>query len=72
MFIDNSYFLKQILGRSEDALIGKVRQAQPRLLPYKIARDGSLMEWVCPYLLYPPMNIVKILFFSMLNDVHVH
>ncbi|KAH7518055.1 hypothetical protein FEM48_Zijuj09G0130000 [Ziziphus jujuba var. spinosa] len=39
----------EILGRSEDALIGKVRQAQPRLLPYKIARDGSLMEWALDF-----------------------
>lgn len=43
---DNSNFLEQVLGRSKDALVGKVLEAQSRLLPYKIARDGSLMEWV--------------------------
>ncbi|KAK6253478.1 hypothetical protein QUC31_015198 [Theobroma cacao] len=35
----------EILGRKDDALIGKVREAQPKLLPTKIARDGSIMEW---------------------------
>ncbi|XP_044489242.1 alpha-L-fucosidase 2-like isoform X3 [Mangifera indica] len=35
----------EILGKSEDSLIKKVRDSQPRLLPTKIARDGSIMEW---------------------------
>ncbi|GAV71844.1 hypothetical protein CFOL_v3_15333 [Cephalotus follicularis] len=35
----------EVLGRSEDDLIKKVRDAQPRLPPTKIARDGSIMEW---------------------------
>ncbi|XVF67494.1 hypothetical protein PTKIN_Ptkin10aG0125700 [Pterospermum kingtungense] len=35
----------EVLGRKSDALIGKVLEAQPKLLPYKIARDGSIMEW---------------------------
>ncbi|WRX14061.1 Glycosyl hydrolase family 95 [Theobroma cacao] len=40
-----AYTMDKILGRKDDALIGKVREAQPKLLPTKIARDGSLMEW---------------------------
>lgn len=39
----------QILGRSQDAVIGKVREAQSKLPPTKIARDGSIMEWVSHY-----------------------
>ncbi|OMO73966.1 Six-hairpin glycosidase-like protein [Corchorus capsularis] len=35
----------EILGRKDDALIAKVRQAQPKLLPTRIAKDGSIMEW---------------------------
>ncbi|ESR36132.1 hypothetical protein CICLE_v10027816mg [Citrus x clementina] len=35
----------EILGRNEDALIKRVLEAQPRLLPTRIARDGSIMEW---------------------------
>ncbi|TXG64186.1 hypothetical protein EZV62_011180 [Acer yangbiense] len=35
----------EVLGKNEDALIERVRKAQPRLLPIKIARDGSIMEW---------------------------
>ncbi|KAL5788160.1 hypothetical protein ACOSP7_005109 [Xanthoceras sorbifolium] len=34
------------LGRNEDPLVEKVRKAQPRLRPTKIAGDGSIMEWV--------------------------
>ena len=41
---------KQILGRSEDALVGKVREARSKLPPTKIARDGSIMEWVRQFL----------------------
>ncbi|KAG7030963.1 Alpha-L-fucosidase 2 [Cucurbita argyrosperma subsp. argyrosperma] len=39
----------EILGKSKDAIINKVRMAQSRLLPYKIARDGSLMEWALDF-----------------------
>ncbi|KAF3962093.1 hypothetical protein ACB098_07G093600 [Castanea mollissima] len=35
----------EVLGKTEDDLIKKVLAAQPRLLPTKIARDGSIMEW---------------------------
>ncbi|WCJ17834.1 Alpha-L-fucosidase 2 [Euphorbia peplus] len=35
----------QVLGRNDDELIQRVQKAQPRLLPTKIARDGSIMEW---------------------------
>ncbi|KAB2602816.1 alpha-L-fucosidase 2 [Pyrus ussuriensis x Pyrus communis] len=35
----------EILGKTQDALVGKVREAQSRLPPTKIARDGSIMEW---------------------------
>ena len=41
---------KQVLGKTEDDLIKKVLAAQPTLLPTKIARDGSIMEWVHEYL----------------------
>ncbi|KAL7156884.1 hypothetical protein ABFS83_02G039300 [Erythranthe nasuta] len=33
------------LGRSEDDLIARVRKAQARLYPTRIAKDGSIMEW---------------------------
>ncbi|KAG5254131.1 hypothetical protein OIU78_018622 [Salix suchowensis] len=35
----------KILGRNEDELVQRVLEALPRLLPTKIARDGSVMEW---------------------------
>ncbi|XP_038693492.1 alpha-L-fucosidase 2-like isoform X2 [Tripterygium wilfordii] len=35
----------EVLGKMEDALIGKVCKAQQRLYPTKIAKDGSIMEW---------------------------
>ncbi|GMQ01020.1 hypothetical protein CsSME_00047823 [Camellia sinensis var. sinensis] len=35
----------EVLGKSEDDLIERVRKAQPRLYPTKIAMDGSIMEW---------------------------
>ncbi|KAJ8764908.1 hypothetical protein K2173_010373 [Erythroxylum novogranatense] len=35
----------EVLGRSDDPLIQKIRRAQPRLRPTTIARDGSVMEW---------------------------
>ncbi|KAJ6777248.1 ALPHA-L-FUCOSIDASE 2 [Salix koriyanagi] len=35
----------KILGRNEDELVQTVLEALPRLLPTKIARDGSVMEW---------------------------
>ncbi|XP_057990976.1 alpha-L-fucosidase 2 isoform X2 [Hevea brasiliensis] len=35
----------EILYRQNDFLIQKVREAQPRLHPTKIAEDGSIMEW---------------------------
>ncbi|KAF5745575.1 hypothetical protein HS088_TW07G01167 [Tripterygium wilfordii] len=38
-------FAAEILGRSDDVIVQKVREAQPKLPPTKIARDGSIMEW---------------------------
>ncbi|XP_010271389.1 PREDICTED: alpha-L-fucosidase 2 [Nelumbo nucifera] len=35
----------EVLDKSQDDLISKVRSAQPKLYPTKIARDGSIMEW---------------------------
>lgn len=35
----------EVLGKNEDELVQKVRQAQSKLPPTKIARDGSIMEW---------------------------
>lgn len=35
----------EVLGTTEDELIGRVREALQRLPPTKIARDGSIMEW---------------------------
>ncbi|XWS68088.1 hypothetical protein CRYUN_Cryun04dG0060200 [Craigia yunnanensis] len=40
----------EVLGRKNDSLIGKVREAQTKLLPTKITRDGSIMKWVCAQL----------------------
>ncbi|KAE8661550.1 Alpha-L-fucosidase 2 [Hibiscus syriacus] len=39
----------EILGRKDDALIGKVHNAQTKLPPTKIARDGSIMEWALDF-----------------------
>ncbi|KAK8659756.1 hypothetical protein V6N13_029950 [Hibiscus sabdariffa] len=39
----------EILGKKDDALIGKVRDAQAKLPPTKIARDGSIMEWALDF-----------------------
>ncbi|KAL0422572.1 UNVERIFIED_CONTAM: Alpha-L-fucosidase 2 [Sesamum latifolium] len=33
------------LDKSKDDLIVRIRKAQPRLAPTRIARDGSIMEW---------------------------
>ncbi|KAL3515334.1 hypothetical protein ACH5RR_022236 [Cinchona calisaya] len=35
----------EVLDKSEDDLIERVRKAQRRLYPTKIARDGTIMEW---------------------------
>ncbi|KAK4766397.1 hypothetical protein SAY87_008039 [Trapa incisa] len=35
----------EILGKKEDAIIKRVVAAQPRLPPYRVSKDGSLMEW---------------------------
>ncbi|KAL2940641.1 Alpha-L-fucosidase 2 [Bienertia sinuspersici] len=35
----------EALGRTDDDLVKKVLKAQARLPPYRIAQDGSLMEW---------------------------
>ncbi|KAF7130240.1 hypothetical protein RHSIM_Rhsim10G0162100 [Rhododendron simsii] len=35
----------EVLGKTEDDLIERVRKAQPRLYPTKVAGDGSIMEW---------------------------
>ncbi|XAR52882.1 Alpha-L-fucosidase [Bertholletia excelsa] len=35
----------EVLGKSDSDLVERVRKAQPRLYPVKIARDGSIMEW---------------------------
>ncbi|KAI8554587.1 hypothetical protein RHMOL_Rhmol05G0109300 [Rhododendron molle] len=35
----------EVLGKTEDDLIKRVRKAQPRLYPTKVAGDGSIMEW---------------------------
>ncbi|KAG6736066.1 hypothetical protein POTOM_061239 [Populus tomentosa] len=36
-------------ANNEDGIVQKVREAQPRLLPTRIARDGSLMEWAVDF-----------------------
>ncbi|XVE93456.1 hypothetical protein REPUB_Repub01dG0194300 [Reevesia pubescens] len=35
----------EVLDRNEDDLVKRVRKAQSRLYPTKIAKDGSIMEW---------------------------
>ncbi|XP_026394170.1 alpha-L-fucosidase 2-like [Papaver somniferum] len=35
----------EILGKTKDALVQKVKKAQARLYPTKIARNNSIMEW---------------------------
>lgn len=35
-----------MLGKSDDDVIERVREAQKRLRPTKIASDGTIMEWV--------------------------
>ncbi|KAL1218130.1 Alpha-L-fucosidase 2 [Cardamine amara subsp. amara] len=36
----------EVLGKTNDTLIGKVIAAQAKLPPTRIAKDGSIMEWV--------------------------
>lgn len=43
-----SFFLlvyQQVLGKTNETLIGKVIAAQANLPPTRIAKDGSIMEW---------------------------
>ncbi|CAO2813971.1 unnamed protein product [Amaranthus hypochondriacus] len=35
----------EVLGKTDNAIVKKVQKAQARLPSYKIAQDGSLMEW---------------------------
>ncbi|KAF6137677.1 hypothetical protein GIB67_023611 [Kingdonia uniflora] len=42
----SSHIYEQVLGRGMDDLVENVRKAQQKLCPIKIARDGSIMEWV--------------------------
>ncbi|XP_024464805.2 alpha-L-fucosidase 2 isoform X3 [Populus trichocarpa] len=44
-----TYTMDKILGKNEDEIVQKVREAQPRLLPTRIARDGSIMEWAVDF-----------------------
>ncbi|CAN0927061.1 Alpha-L-fucosidase 2 [Linum grandiflorum] len=39
----------EILGRTDDELIQKVRDAQAQLPPTNIARDGTIMEWALDF-----------------------
>ncbi|KAJ6716536.1 ALPHA-L-FUCOSIDASE 2 [Salix koriyanagi] len=39
----------EILGKNEDEIVQKARKAQTRLLPTRIARDGSIMEWAVDF-----------------------
>ncbi|CAN1289138.1 Alpha-L-fucosidase 2 [Linum perenne] len=39
----------EILGKTDDELIQKVRDVQPHLPPTKIARDGTVMEWALDF-----------------------
>ncbi|CAN1240501.1 Alpha-L-fucosidase 2 [Linum grandiflorum] len=39
----------EILGRKDDELILKVIDALPKLLPSKIAKDGTVMEWALDF-----------------------
>ncbi|CAI0430919.1 unnamed protein product [Linum tenue] len=40
----------EILGRTDDELIQKVREAQQQLPPTKISRDGTIMEWALDFI----------------------
>ncbi|KAM7482454.1 hypothetical protein LguiB_007037 [Lonicera macranthoides] len=42
-------YAAKVLGKSEDDLVKRVCEAQPRLYPTKIARDGSIMEWALDF-----------------------
>ncbi|XP_061959289.1 alpha-L-fucosidase 2-like isoform X2 [Populus nigra] len=44
-----TYMMDKILGKNEDEIVQRVREAQPRLLPTRIARDGSIMEWAVDF-----------------------
>ncbi|CAN1812984.1 Alpha-L-fucosidase 2 [Linum perenne] len=39
----------EILGRKDDELIQKALNALSQLLPYKIAKDGTVMEWALDF-----------------------
>lgn len=53
----------QILGKDDDALVKRVVEALPRLPPTKVARDGSIMEWVCEALKFHSLGL-PITYFS--------
>ncbi|KAK7405829.1 hypothetical protein VNO78_07439 [Psophocarpus tetragonolobus] len=36
----------EVIGRAKDNIVGEVCKAKPRLRPIKIAKDGSIMEWM--------------------------
>lgn len=46
--MDLRYFLSccQILGKSDSDMVQRIKKAIPRLPPIKVARDGTIMEWV--------------------------
>ena len=39
-------FIQQVLGKSETALVQKIKKSLPRLPPITIAKDKTIMEWV--------------------------
>ncbi|KAJ4820161.1 Alpha-L-fucosidase 2 [Rhynchospora pubera] len=39
----------EILGKSQTDLVAKIKTALPKLPPYKIARDGTVMEWALDF-----------------------
>ncbi|CAN1812980.1 Alpha-L-fucosidase 2, partial [Linum perenne] len=47
--LDSCTWHKQILGRKDDELIQKALNALSQLLPYKIAKDGTVMEWALDF-----------------------
>ncbi|MED6161737.1 Alpha-L-fucosidase 2 [Stylosanthes scabra] len=60
----------EVLGTSNDSIIKRVTEAQSKLPPIKIARDGSVMEWVGPP--YSAVNFVRISSAEDFQDPDVH
>lgn len=54
------------MGKEKSDLIQRVLKAQPRLNPTKIARDGSILEWVNDYFVF---LFPFLIFFTLMHEI---